>query len=72
MVFGMGQKEASEMLLSVQEASYREALKREFASGRLKAAESKAAVLNDICFKLNFPIEKAQARSSPPRSPVEP
>ena len=58
-LFGMGNKEAEEIVLDVTTKRYRELLRDAVKSGELDKAESPAKVLQSICEKLQFPPEVA-------------
>jgi hypothetical protein len=58
-LFGMGNKEAEDVVIDVTTTVYREQLRDAVKSGALDAAESPAAVLQSICEKLQFPPETA-------------
>lgn len=59
LVFGMGNKEADEIVLDSTTASYRLALRDAVKSGKLDNAESPAKVLQALCEGLRFPPEVA-------------
>ena len=58
-LFGMGNKEAEDIVIEVTTTVYREQLRDAVKSGSLDAAESPASVLQQICEKLQFPPEIA-------------
>ena len=58
-LFGMGNKEAEDIVIEVTTKVYREQLRDAVKSGSLDAAESPASVLQQICEKLQFPPEIA-------------
>jgi hypothetical protein len=60
LILNIEQPESFDILLDVQQKAYRKALREEFASGRLATSESKATVLNDLCYHLNFSLENAK------------
>ena len=59
LVFGMGNKEADDIILKSTTASYRMALRDAVKSGKLDQAESPAKVLQAMCEGLRFPPEVA-------------
>jgi len=59
LVFGMGNKEADDIILKSTTASYRLALRDAVKSGKLDKAESPAKVLQAMCEGLRFPPEVA-------------
>ncbi|ABO97080.1 Tic110 family transporter: chloroplast inner envelope protein Tic110 [Ostreococcus lucimarinus CCE9901] len=59
LVFGMGNKEADDIILASTTASYRLALRDAVKSGSLDNAESPAKVLQGLCEGLRFPPEVA-------------
>ncbi|KAK9829243.1 hypothetical protein WJX72_004725 [[Myrmecia] bisecta] len=60
-VLALGQKEANEIVGEITSKAYRQLLREEVTSGRLDAAPSKAAVLEQLCEKLRFSPEAAGA-----------
>ena len=58
-LFGMGNKEAEDVVIDVTTKVYREQLRDAVKSGALDDAESPAAVLQKICEALQFPPEIA-------------
>jgi hypothetical protein len=58
-LFGMGNKEAEDVVIDVTTKVYREQLRDAVKSGALDNAESPAAVLQKICEALQFPPEIA-------------
>ena len=59
LVFGMGNKEADDIILASTTTSYNLALRDAVKSGKLEAAESPAKVLQAMCEGLRFPPEVA-------------
>ena len=59
LVFGMGNKEADEIVLASTTTAYRMALRDAVKSGKLETAESPAKVLQKMCEGLRFPPEVA-------------
>ncbi|CAD7702465.1 unnamed protein product [Ostreobium quekettii] len=58
-ILGLGTKEATSVREEVTSTIYRRLLRDEVQSGRLDAAESKAAVLEQLCTRLMFKPESA-------------
>jgi hypothetical protein len=58
-IFGLGKKEAESITVDVTSKVYRKLLSQAVSSGRLEAAESKAAFLQDVCEDLHFDPLKA-------------
>mmetsp|Transcript_32358 Transcript_32358/g.81630 ORF Transcript_32358/g.81630 Transcript_32358/m.81630 type:complete len:1052 (-) Transcript_32358:50-3205(-) len=64
-VFGLGPKEVTAIRDDVVVRTYRNKLREKVASGELEAAESKAAVLQEMCNNLRFdPASAAQLHMS--------
>ncbi|XP_074583679.1 protein TIC110, chloroplastic [Curcuma longa] len=53
-IFGLGKREAENIMLDVTSRVYRRRLARAFSSGDLDAAPSKAAYLQNLCEELHF------------------
>jgi chromatin remodeling complex protein RSC6 len=58
-LFGMGNKEAEDVVIDVTTKVYRQRLRDAVKSGSLDSAESPASVLQQICEALQFPPELA-------------
>lgn len=58
-VFGLGKKEADNIVTDVSTKCYRNYLKKAVQDGSLDAAESKAAILTTLCEALQFDSEMA-------------
>merc|ERR1712118_495982 len=48
------------ILNETRKEAYRAALRLKFSSGELESSKSKAAVLNHLCYRLNFPESDAR------------
>lgn len=53
-IFGLGKREAENIMLDVTSRVYRRRLARAFSGGDLDAAPSKAAYLQNLCEELHF------------------
>ncbi|KAK3247525.1 hypothetical protein CYMTET_42978 [Cymbomonas tetramitiformis] len=60
-VFGLGAKEAEEIVTDVSTKVYRNKIRKAMSSGDLDAAESKAKFLQELCDNLQFAPESAFA-----------
>lgn len=55
----MGKREAEAVMLDVSAKVYRKRLQLAFTGGKLEAADSKAAFLQNLCEELHFDPQKA-------------
>lgn len=58
-IFGLGKRESEAIMMDVASKVYRRLLAKAFSAGDLKAAESKAAFLQNLCDQLRFDPQKA-------------
>ncbi|KAK2386625.1 protein TIC110, chloroplastic [Trifolium repens] len=58
-IFGLGIREAEEITIDVTSKVYRKHLAKAFSGGELEMADSKAALLQNLCDELHFDPQKA-------------